>query len=70
MQKEIEQMVAKCERCSERAKNHEMSDQPWLRVSSDLFEYQGVHYLICVDSYSNYPEVVRLGKNNKICNCY
>ena len=37
-----------------------LPDFPWQVVGSDLFELKGVHYLVIVDYYSRYPEVVKL----------
>ena len=33
---------------------------PWEKVATDLFEFQGQHYLLLVDYFSRYPEVIRL----------
>ena len=33
---------------------------PWEKVATDLFELQGKHYLLLVDYFSHYPEVIRL----------
>ena len=33
---------------------------PWEKVATDLFEFQGQHYLLLVDYFSQYPEVIRL----------
>lgn len=37
-----------------------LPDHPWKVVGTDLFEIQGVHYLLTVDYFSHYPEVTRL----------
>ena len=40
------------------------------KVRSDLFEYNGVHYLLCVDYYSKWIEVAKLDtltSGNIIC---
>ena len=33
---------------------------PWERVGADLFELKGANYLIAVDYFSRYPEVIKL----------
>ena len=73
MMKEIEQVVLKCSLCNQYANMqpreplmvHEVPGQPWMKVSGDLFEFKGAHYLLCVDYFSKYPELVCLGKNIK-----
>jgi len=37
-----------------------LPDYPWQRIATDLFELRGVHYLLIVDYFSCYPEVLRL----------
>ena len=37
-----------------------VSTKQWSAVATDLFEYEKKHYLVCVDSYSGYPEVERI----------
>ena len=42
----------------------------WSKVGTDLFEYNGVHYLLCVDYYSKWTEVAKLDNltsGNIIC---
>ena len=38
----------------------ELPDFPWQRVGSDLFVLNGVSYLLVVDYYSRFPEIVKL----------
>ena len=38
----------------------ELAAYPWQRVSSDLFKLKGNKYLLGVDSFSRYPEVIQL----------
>ena len=37
-----------------------MPDYPWQVVGSDLFELKGGHYLLVVNYFSHYPEVIKL----------
>lgn len=73
MMRDIDQVVSFCDVCNENARrqakqpliSHEIPDQPWAKVSSDLFEFKGKHYMLCVDYYSKYPEVTCLGSEIK-----
>ena len=70
MNAEIIKMVAKCStflehhsrQQNESLMSHEVPNQPWEKVGADLFEFKHHHYLVCVDYYSNYPEVTLIGK--------
>ena len=33
---------------------------PWQQVGADLFELRGEHYLLVVDYFSRFPEVIKL----------
>ena len=39
---------------------HTVPDRPWAKVGADLFEFQGQHYLLLVDYYSNFFELVQI----------
>jgi transposase InsO family protein len=73
LNKQIEEMAGKCEACLEqRTKQqkepmniHPIPALPWNKVGADLFEYDGVHYLLLVDYYSNFIEVVPLHQDTK-----
>lgn len=64
---EIEQLVTSCEKCAQtRVQRSEpliatpTPNRPWQRVGADLFELDGTHYIIVVDYYSRFPEVISL----------
>ena len=38
-----------------------LPEYPWQIVGTDLFELDGVHYLLTVDYFSRYPELTQLG---------
>lgn len=64
---ELEQLVGTCERCAQtRIQRCEpllgtpTPDRPWQRIGVDLFELQGRNYVVMVDYYSRFPEVVSL----------
>ena len=38
----------------------EIPDRPWSKIAADLFEYQNHHYLLVVDYFSKWPEVIKL----------
>lgn len=68
MGKEIEAMVSQCPTCNENRNSntkqplipHEIPERPWAKVGADLFEFKNANYLLCVDYYSKYPEIVKL----------
>ena len=37
-----------------------LSEYPWQKVGSDLFHLNGATYLLTVDYYSCYPEIVKM----------
>jgi transposase InsO family protein len=45
--------------------SHPVPPLPWNKVGTDLFEHAGNHYLILVDYYSNFIEVVPLPHDTK-----
>ncbi|UYV63592.1 K02A2.6-like, partial [Cordylochernes scorpioides] len=66
---EIQDMVKTCEKCIENQPlKHEplipndFPERPWQRVGMDIFHYEGSEYLVVVDYFSRFIEVVRLTK--------
>ena len=69
----IEQLVGDCPVC---AKNARPQKEPllstllppylWHTVAMDLFELQSVHYLIIVDYFSRYLEIIKLGSTTSL----
>lgn len=67
---DIYNKVSACETCirhrnanpKESLISHEIVQIPWYKVGSDLFEFEGKHYLLVVDYYSKYIEIENLNK--------
>ena len=68
MNAEIEDLINNCTTCSTYKRNnprepllpHSVPERPWEKVGIDLCEFEGQHYLIMVDYYSNFIEADRL----------
>ena len=68
MYKAIEQAVKKYPVCNKHSKGnqkepmilHEISNRPWEKLGADYFTFAGKDYLLVVDYFSKYPEVVRM----------
>ena len=73
LNKQIEDITSKCAACLEsRPKQqkeplnaHPIPSLPWNKVGTDLFEHEGDNYLILVDYFSNFIEVVPLRQDTK-----
>ena len=68
---EVRQTVEKCRECAKEAsKKREplivtpLQDYPWQMVGVDLFELNKVNYVLLVDYFSRYPEVIKLPRNS------
>lgn len=64
---DVENLVKKCHICLKHSRNRQMPlkpmefpERPWQQVGMDLFYLSGQWWLIVVDYYSRYPELVRL----------
>ena len=68
MSEQITEMVSKCSLCLEYRNSqckepmlpHEIPDRPWSKLGADLFELHHENYLLLVDYYSNFFEVMKL----------
>ncbi len=68
MNSQIEDLVNDCTKCSE-YQNKQRSETlqptkvpayPWCEIASDIFDFEGSHYLLTVDYFSKYMEVDKL----------
>jgi hypothetical protein len=72
---QIEDMTNNCEAClknrprsqKEPMTIHPVPTLPWNKVGADLFEFEKVHYLLLVDYFSNYIEVMPLQQDTRSC---
>ncbi|CAC5391222.1 unnamed protein product [Mytilus coruscus] len=68
MGQDIEDKVKSCGLCAQHQSLNakepmlmpEIPERPWSKLAVDLFEYQKQHYLLVVDYYSKWPEVMKL----------
>lgn len=67
MSTHIAQMIENCSVCARDVERRReplvttpLPDYPWQMVGSDLFQIKNDHYLLVVDYFSRYPEVVKL----------
>ena len=73
--RDIERLCKACEHCQqlqpeqakEPMKMHEKPLHPWSKLGTDLFEIDGVTYLLISDYYSKYPVVTRLQSTSANC---
>ncbi|XP_035799241.2 uncharacterized protein K02A2.6-like [Amphiprion ocellaris] len=72
MSKHIEDVVSRCAVCNEHRNSnprepllsHPVPNRPWEKVGTDLFHYNGSEFLLCVDYFSKYPELMKLKDTN------
>jgi len=66
--KDIEKLIKECTACEEHQPKqqkeplipHEIPPTPWMKLGTDLFELDKVHYLLITDYHSKYPVVYKL----------
>ena len=65
--KQLETLVSNCSACCQLRVQHpepliptEFPELPWQKVASDLFVWNGVHYLLVIDYFSKYVEITKL----------
>ena len=63
----IKNLVRQCRECAEHSTQRReplipspLPTYPWQKIGADLFQLDGAIYLLAVDYYSRYPEVVKL----------
>ena len=64
---QLKQLIQNCGTCCKNARPRRepllttpFPEYPWQRITTDLFELHGVHYLLVVDYFSRYPEISKL----------
>ena len=67
MSQQIQEFVKKCAICAKESRANlqpmiatQLPDYPWQRVGTDLFQLKGSTYIIVIDYFSRYPEVIKL----------
>ena len=73
MNQEITDYVSQCsvcnmhrpEQCKEPMVPRDVPDRHWAKVGADLFKLQGQHYLLLVDNFSNFFELMRLSSSTR-----
>lgn len=74
MNRDIEESVQGCSVCQKyrpaqgkesfSTEEEKIKWGPWEKVGADLFHWEGNEYLICIDYYSNYPEITMLASTS------
>lgn len=67
LSKQISDLIKRCPECSRNTTPNKeplmptpLPDYPWQKVSTDLFFLKGATYILVVDYFSRYPEVIQL----------
>ncbi|XP_064464136.1 uncharacterized protein K02A2.6-like [Ornithodoros turicata] len=71
LDKDIESRVRNCEQCSAVAAQEipvplhqwEQPDKAWHRLHADFAELHGKHYLIVIDAFSKWPDIIQMTDN-------
>ena len=65
--KQVAEMVQNCSQCAKVARQRKeplittpLPDYPWKEIGTDMFELERKHYLLVVDYFSRYPEVIQM----------
>ena len=71
--KQIAQYVQQCSVCAQEDKHKKqpllytsLPDYPWQVVGTDLFELNSKHYLLIVDYFSRYPEIIQMSSTTSL----
>jgi len=79
---QIQSLIQNCPTCLQYRNPHkepmlsnELPEYPWQKVGSDLFELNGVHYLLVVDYFSRFVEISKMSSTtsasiNQLLNPY
>ena len=73
MNQQIADYVSQCsvcnthrpDQCKEPMLPHDVPGRPWAKIGADLFELRGQHYLVLVDYYSNFFQLMRLTSSTR-----
>lgn len=68
MNYDLEQLIKSCGVCNSFRKSntkqslipHEIPSTPWTKVGADIFHFKGKDYVLFVDYYSKYPDIIPL----------
>ena len=71
---DISELVSKCSICQERRnsnqkeplKPHDVTDYPFQKVGTDLFQWENSEYIVVVDYFSRYFEVQKLANMKSV----
>jgi len=65
--KQIQRFIQNCNTCCKNFQAQiepliptELPSRPWQKLGSDLFEYKGATYILVVDYFSRYVEILKL----------
>ena len=71
--KQISQYVQQCSVCAQKDKHKKqplldtsLPDYSWQVVGTDLFELNSKHYLLIVDYFSRYPEIIQMSSTTSL----